>query len=76
MTKTTKGYEILNDPIFAGEEFFFPPLENSEDEDCGDEFSEEEFKNAAREKLSGDSSLIGRNTGSAKLESWGRSKIC
>lgn len=35
-----KEYDILNDPIFAGEEFFFPPCDDSEDEDCDDEFSD------------------------------------
>lgn len=74
MTKTTKEYEILNDPIFAGEEFFFPPLEDSEDEDCGDEFSEEGFRNAAREILSDKSALIGRGIGRSMPKVWRRNK--
>ena len=31
-----KHDEMLNDPVFAGAEFFFPPLEDSEDEECDD----------------------------------------
>ena len=68
----SKEYEMLNDPTFAGEEFFFPPLEDSEDEDCDDDFSEEGFKKAAREILSGDSAIIGRNIGRSKPKTWRR----
>ena len=71
----SKEYEMLNDPTFAGEEFFFPPLEDSEDEDCDDDFSEEEFKNAAREILSDNSALIGRNIASSRPKVWRRNKI-
>ena len=71
----SKEYEMLNDPTFAGEEFFFPPFEDSEDEECDDEFSEEEFKNAAREILSDNSALIGRNIASSRPKVWRRAKI-
>ena len=72
----SKEYEMLNDPTFAGEEFFFPLLEDSEDEDCDDVFSEEEFKNAAREILSDNSALIGRNIASSRPKTWRRKKVC
>ena len=68
----SKEYEMLNDPAFAGEEFFFPPLEDSEDEDCDDDFSEEEFKNAAYEILGDNSALIGRNIASSRPKVWRR----
>ena len=67
-----KHDEMLNDPVFAGAEFFFPPLEDSEDEDCGEEFTEEGFRKAACEILSGDSALIGRNIGRSKPKTWRR----
>ena len=68
----SKEYEMLNDPTFAGEEFFFSPLEDSEDEDCDDDFSEEGFRKAACEILSGDSAIIGRNIGRTKPKTWRR----
>ena len=67
-----KHDKMLNDPVFAGEEFFFPPCDNSEDEHCGEEFTEEGFKNAAREILNGNSVLIGRNIGRTRLKTWRR----
>ena len=70
-----KHDEMLSDPVFAGAEFFFPPLEDSEDEDCDDEFSEEEFKNAAREILGDNSALIGRSIASSRPKVWRRKKI-
>ena len=38
-----KHDEMLNDPVFAGAEFFFPPCDDPEDEGCGEEFTEEGF---------------------------------
>ena len=67
-----KHDEMLNDPVFAGAEFFFPPCDNPEDEGCGEEFTEEGFRKAAREILSGDSALIGRNIGRSKPKTWRR----
>ena len=70
-----KHDEMLNDPVFAGAEFFFPPCDDPEEGDCSEEFTEEGFRKAAREILSGDSALVGRNIGRTKPKTWRRAKI-
>ena len=66
---------LLNDPIFAGEEFFFPPFEGSESDDCQDDFTEEGFKKVAKEILDGEPVLTSHNIGGAKQRVW-RRKSC
>ena len=58
-----KHNDLLNDPLFVGEEFFFPPLEDSESDNLDDDFTEERFKKLARKILSGESAIISRNVG-------------
>lgn len=51
---------LLDDPIFAGEEFFFPPPDTSPKNKTV-EFSKEFFKKAAQKILKDGSVVISRN---------------
>lgn len=70
-----KHDEMLNDPVFAGAEFFFPPCDDPEDEGCGEEFTEEGFKDVAKEILGGKFVLGSRNIGRIGIESDGGNMI-
>lgn len=62
---------LLDDPIFEGEEFFFPPPDASARSECP-EFSKEAFKKAAQEILKDGSAVISRDIISKGRKNWRR----